>query len=57
MSMEINGGYNHSTTKYVEEAMRKKAADSAENAKAADRAEGSREPAKAAQQRRQDSRR
>ncbi|MDE7198703.1 MAG: hypothetical protein K2O15_07445 [Lachnospiraceae bacterium] len=49
MSMEINGGYNHSTTKYVEEAMRKKAADSAENAKAADRAEGSREPAKAAQ--------
>lgn len=34
MSMKINGEYNHSTTKYVEEAMRKKeAADGAKKAK------------------------
>lgn len=40
MSMKINGNYNHSTTKYVEEAMRKKeAADGAKQAKEAQKAE------------------
>lgn len=40
MSMKINGEYNHSTTKYVEEAMRKKeAADGAKAAKEAQKAE------------------